>query len=642
MKARINFLLAILLLVTFPAFSAEETAEKSASDVFAAAVEKFVSVLEPAKEAEPQTLSVRLELVKAEGLPKEVAGRSLQLAYQAPDRLLLSTKVGDRSYSAGRNGQQLWAYVPHKHFGVVGEPGQPRFVSAPDKKDNTRLPLFKLPVSKDQLALLPLLMDIKELPAETIGQTGCRVLDITPKPEAIDALKIPAGRVKLWVRTNDYLPARIGVRDGKKASIEVVLHDPKLSEPWPAEKWQIPSQDGDKVEKTALSHLTKFITVALATATQKIPTLGPATGERKVVATSGKGRLEMIDGTRVLFLAGTPQEMGQQHGTLMKRQVRDLVDHILYGVGVGSSFEKGRWFFNEIDEAQRRTAPFVDARYVEEMDAIAAAAGLQKEEVRLANFFPELFHCSGFAVFGQATLGGRMFHGRILDYLKGIGLEQNAAVIVFQPDRGNAWVNVSYAGFIGSVTAMNAKQVAIGEMGGRGEGNWDGKPMAQLVREVMENASTLDEAIAIMRKGPRTCEYYYVISDAKAKSAVGIAATPEKFEIVRPGEAHARLPEAIKDAVLMSAGDRYKKLVERVREKYGKIDEDGARDLMRRPVAMNSNIHSALFAPDTLDFWIANADSKNAASHARYTHYNLAELLKGPPPGSQVPGSTGK
>ena len=51
-----------------------------------------------------------------------------------------------------------------------------------------------------------------------------------------------------------------------------------------------------------------------------------------------------------------------------------------------------------------------------------------------------------------ATVGGKMYHGRILDYLKGIGLEQNAVVMVFQPDQGHAWVNVGYAGFIGSVT----------------------------------------------------------------------------------------------------------------------------------------------------------------------------------------------
>lgn len=156
------------------------------------------------------------------------------------------------------------------------------------------------------------------------------------------------------------------------------------------------------------AHIEKFIPAAVSLLNLRVPTLGPATGERRVVATEGTGRLEDHDGTKVLFLKGTPEEMGRQHGVLMRRQVRDLVAKILYGVGVGSSFEKGRWFFGEVEEAQKRIGPFIDERYLREMDAIALAANLDKEELRLANFFPELFHCSGFAVFGEATTGGRM------------------------------------------------------------------------------------------------------------------------------------------------------------------------------------------------------------------------------------------
>jgi len=92
--------------------------------------------------------------------------------------------------------------------------------------------------------------------------------------------------------------------------------------------------------------------------------------------------------------------------------------------------------------------------------------------------------------------------------------------------------------------------------------------------------------------------------------------------------AHPQLPHPIKDAVLMSAGDRYEELARRVKAGFGKFDADRARDLMTRPVCMGSNIHSVLFAPDTLDFWVANADSQNPAAHCRYTKYNLAELLK--------------
>ena len=636
MKTRLQTVAAVIGLGSLLVAWADEGApSKPPTGILAEALQRLVSLIEPAPDAAPQTLSVRLELVKAEGLPKELVGKSAELALQAPDRLRLSASVGDRTFVLGRNGQQLWVYAPAKHFGVVGEPGRLRFAGAPDSMDTTQLRGFRLPLPKEQVALLPLLMKVEPLPAETVDQVGCHVLRVTPQPEAIQALKLPTGTLTLWLRTNDLLPARLAYAQGNDLQVELALRELKLGEPWPAEKWQLPAQPGDKIERTALSHLTRFVSVALATATQKIPSLGPATGERKVVATEGQGRLELIDGTRVLFLRGSPREMGRQHGTLLKKEIRNTVDHILYGVGVGSSFEKGRWFFGEIEEAQRRLTPFVDPRYFEEMDALAEAAGLHRQEVRLANLFPELFHCSGFALFGRATERGRLYHGRILDYLRGVGLEQNAVVMVFQPDNGHAWVNVGYAGFVGTVTAMNAQHIAIGEMGGRGEGDWDGKPMAQLLREVMERASSLDQALEILRKGPRTCEYYYVLSDGRAKKAVGIAATPTTFELIWPGQAHPRLPEAVPDAVLMSAGERYTKLVERVREKYGKIDAAAARDLMRRPVAMTSNIHSALFAPETLDLWVANADSKNVASHCRFTHYNLAELLKGPPPAPQ-------
>jgi hypothetical protein len=408
------------------------------------------------------------------------------------------------------------------------------------------------------------------------------------------------------------------------------LQNPRLSEAWPAARWKLQPAEGDKIETVARAHLTRFMTVAIGMLGDKIPTLGPATGERRVLAREGNGRLESVDGTRVLVLKGTPEEMGHQHGVLLKKDIRQLVDRMLFGVGVGTSFDKGTWVLGEIEGAQKRLNPFMDERYFREMDALASAAELPREEVRLANFFPELFHCSGFALFGKATVDGRMYHGRILDYLRGLGLEQSAVVSVLQPDEGNAWVNVGYAGFIGSVTAMNEKHVAIGEMGGRGEGNWDGKPMAELVREVMEKASTLDEAVEIMRKGPRTCEYYYVISDAKSKKAVGIAATPTKFEVILPGKSHPQLPHPIDDAVLMSAGNRYEELAKRVKAGYGKFDADSSRDLMKRPVCMTSNIHCALFAPDTLDFWVANADSQNPAAHTRYTRYNLLELLEEP------------
>jgi hypothetical protein len=616
---------AWILLVVLLTVSARGQ-ERTPQAVFAAALSNIVEVITPAEGTAPRTFTTRLQFSKAEGIPERFAESTVELAVQAPDRVLVTGKAGGDAYGVARNGQQLWAHVPGKRFAVVGEPGQARFLSSPHKRDTTTLGPLKLPVAPEQVALLPFLMQVDAKPSEKVHNEQCDVLEVRSQPEALKVWALPRGTFGLWVRQSDNFPARIAYREGD-VHLAVDFLDAAFREPWTADKWELRPGESDRVEKTAVSHLNRFLSVTFNSFGQTIPALGPANGQTRVAAREGKGRLELINGTRVLFLSGSPEEMGRQHGLLLKKSIRNMVDRILYGVGVGSSFAKGKWFFREIEEAQQRLAPHMRPEYLQEMDALAFAAGVEKEEARLANYFPELFHCSGFALFGDATTGGRMYHGRILDYLRGVGLEQNAVVIVMKPEHGHAWVNISYAGFVGSVTAMNEKHIAIGEMGGRGEGNWDGKPMAQLVREVMERASTIDEALEIMRASKRTCEYYYVISDGKRQRAVGVAATPTKFETVWAGNSHPQLPHAVEDAVLMSAGERYEKLVERVKEKHGRIDAEGARELMRRPVAMNSNIHSVLFAPDTLDFWVANADSKNVASDARWTHYNLKELL---------------
>lgn len=574
------------------------------------------------------TLSTTLEVLRGDGLPKEALNVKIALQMAAPDRLHAATEIKGERIEIGRDGQELWAWQATKKFAVAGDASVPKYTGNPASVEKVTLGGMTLPDVKQALDRLPHFCAVKRLNEETVEGESCDVLHAKPLAAAKAVFDLPDAALTLWLRKSDAAPLRVEFADGKKLHLLVALHDLKLNQPVAESAWQLPAEARSHVQRVALAHLTKFLdTVPELINRPRTAPLGPATGERKLLAAHGEGRLEMHDGTRVLFLKGTPEEMGRQHGTLLAAQVRDVTRRILYGVGVGSSLAKGEWFFGTIERCQARIGKFIDPRHLREMDAIAQATGLDVEEVRLSNFFPELFHCSGFALHGAATQGGHLYHGRILDYMVGVGLEPNAVVIVSQPDDAHAWVNISYAGFTGSVTAMNDAKISIGEMGGRGEGHWDGKPMAQLVREVMEKAGTLDEAVEIMRASPRTCEYYYVIADGKTKQSVGIKATPDLFEVVLPGASHPQLVTPVADTVILSAGDRYVELARRVREGFGKFDADSARDLMTRPVCMNSNIHSVLFQTDTLDFWVANADADHPASHTRYTHYNLDELL---------------
>lgn len=357
----------------------------------------------------------------------------------------------------------------------------------------------------------------------------------------------------------------------------------------------------------------------------------PLKAETKTVARCGEGFLEEINGYKVLHLKGTPYEMGYQHGALLKDEIRSLV-RFLFDVkakeldaGIAGFKVDPQKVILGISKTQRK---YVPDRFFEEMRGVADGSGLPLDEIVAANFIPELFHCSGFALSGSATKDGSLYHGRILDYGCDWRLQEHAVLMIVRPEGRIPFVNVSYAGFIGSVTGMNNERISIGEMGGAGLGHWEGVPMAILVRRALEEARSLDEAVAVFRDSPRTCEYYYVIADGKTGKAVGMEASWNRFFTVAMGEANEKLPEAVPDAVLLSADDRYTELVRRVRANHGAFDADSARALMDRPVAMKSNLHSVLFETNTTKLWVANASKEGEPAVTQPYHaFQLSTLL---------------
>jgi len=349
------------------------------------------------------------------------------------------------------------------------------------------------------------------------------------------------------------------------------------------------------------------------------------------IARCGDGWLEEINGYPVLHLNGTPYEMGYQHGALLRERAQANLGNLLAmddenTVKLGPLEVRPTDAIKTILTIQR---PYVPQKYFEELAGLAAGAQMDEMDVRIGNFIPELFHCSGFAIMNSATADGTLYHGRVLDYAIDWGLQDHAVIIVAEPEGGIPFVNVTYAGFIGSVTGMNAEHVSIGEMGGAGLGHWKGMPMALLVREALSRAASLDEAIAVFRDTPRTCQYFYVVADGETNQAVGMEASWDVFSVVKPGEAHPLLPHPVVDCALLSAGDRYEELVRRVQDGHGQFTAESALHLMDRPVAMKSNLHNVLFEPATTRFWVANASSdKQPAAGQPYHAFKLSELLQ--------------
>ncbi|MEZ6055181.1 MAG: C45 family peptidase [Planctomycetaceae bacterium] len=340
------------------------------------------------------------------------------------------------------------------------------------------------------------------------------------------------------------------------------------------------------------------------------------------------GKLIWVEGQRVALLAGTPEQIGTAHGQLLKAESIRCIDSVMHAFGTVQTILTGRWFRKDLDAAYAQLSPHIPERHKVETRALAKSLDLDPHRLEVLNVFPELFHCSGFALFGSATEGGKLYHGRVLDYMTTIGLQDSATTFVIVPEGYIPFANVGYGGFVGCVSGMNAEQISLGEMGGRGEGQWNGVPMATLMRRALEECDSLDEVKQLWSESPRTCEYYYVFADGQTRQAVGVAATPHKIEFVLPGQGHELLGDGIPDAVVLSAGSRLEKLRARVQEKHGSINAEVAMWLMSRPVAMQSNLHNVLFVPEDGLFYVANASHRQPAAERPYVKFNLRELME--------------
>ncbi|MFZ2956699.1 MAG: C45 family peptidase [Candidatus Ozemobacteraceae bacterium] len=340
------------------------------------------------------------------------------------------------------------------------------------------------------------------------------------------------------------------------------------------------------------------------------------------------GELRHNQGQTLVLLSGTPEQIGTAHGLLLRPWNRLLVDSTIYLVGLVETISRGKWFIGELEGAWQRLSPNIPADLHREMAALASACpDISLREVQLSNIFPEYFHCSGFALFSRATGNGVLYHGRVLDYMTEIGLQNSAVAFVIRPLNKRAFFNPGFAGFVGSVGGMNEKQISIGEMGGGGRYQWDGIPMSILVRRALEECDTLDQVKDLWKKGPRTCEYYYVFADGKIPDAVSVKATSATIEFLAPGQAHPLLGEGIADAVVMSSGQRLQNLRKRVQEGYGTFNASSALRLMDRPVAMRSNLHNILFVPQLQEVYVAIATPFEPAADQPYVRYDLKEIL---------------
>ena len=395
--------------------------------------------------------------------------------------------------------------------------------------------------------------------------------------------------------------------------------------------------------------------------------LGCSADSRKevpILETVRVGRMEWSGGMPVFQLYGSPYEIGYQHGSLMRSQVRASVSNILafadrqLGIpGLGRLIAR-----RKLDQAWSRMEPFVPDAYLEEMQGLADGARVPLRTLQRVHAIPDLTSvtCASFAAAGSATAGGRLIHVRNLDWAIQSNVQQYAALFVVHPKRGHAFVNIGWLGFIGVISGINEKGLSVAEIGAESaDTDLRGVPMPFLQRRVLEETNGLKEAVALVRAGPRTVGINYLFADSKSRQAVVLETNrnrcveywmdrePEnQFGVRVPGalvRSDWALNPDVRERQLACHGDPSKPGVEspagsnayEVRYRGQAVLISRFRGAMNEEVAMaiaaaaapRSNIQSIVYADPQL--WIAVARRKKTAAQSGYRGFDLPELFSG-------------
>jgi hypothetical protein len=355
-------------------------------------------------------------------------------------------------------------------------------------------------------------------------------------------------------------------------------------------------------------------------------------------APAPSGRLERINGCLVLHVAGTPEQMGEQHGRLLRQEIRRACRALIRDSYAGASYDR----LIEGVKVMERHQPEAFRR---EMKALARAAGIDYWDCVAMQLFGDVDRgqpfvwpdedpwgvepdeapddlgtpadtgaprCTSYAVFGPATKTGELIAGRNLDFYDcGVG-EYGAVLMHARPDRAHAFVTVTWAGIINGWTLMNDRGlVTANNSAFGGTDSLEGISTCFLLRHVVQHAATVEEGIALVRQGPRACGTNMLIAGGHPPDAV-IVEFDHKAVAVRRAENGAvyaansfqKLGMAGRVSNAFAAYGRYGRLGKLISEHHGKIDRTmnfaGAEG-----VPMFCNLHSALLFPKALTFRVS-------------------------------------
>lgn len=360
------------------------------------------------------------------------------------------------------------------------------------------------------------------------------------------------------------------------------------------------------------------------------------------------------NGWNIVYLEGTPYEMGVQQGKYYKEAIIYLDDYF-NGQSKNVTQSIFQQVFTEAVSSGIYDTSISLARpeIVEECQGIYDGSNGALEVNMCIAYNSALFilehspiMCSGFVVTDEATVDGEMLHGRSQDYPPfGPGVIY-PTIFVRKTTGKIPYVIVGYPGQIAPITAMNAQGLTLElNEAGSDKTTLTGVDNLQINRLIMEEATTLAEAQAIIENYEQPTSELLLMASGNENSA-------RTFEMAADFYGSRSLSadkilyitnHYIEDSIVTETGQsipdadssvvRYLRLSQLLEPNgadpfttdtyYGEIDVEKAIAILRdrknpnsgsvsadnvlnmNTIGGNAVLHSMVFAPLSGNFWLA-------------------------------------
>jgi len=251
-------------------------------------------------------------------------------------------------------------------------------------------------------------------------------------------------------------------------------------------------------------------------------------------------------GHSLLYLEGEPYDLGYANARLTSDWMRQQEEALISTVRGFLPSQLQFWGVTLLVLTNNRSLPdYVPREYQLEIRGLAEGSedpfpDFGPRYHRILNYHAahDISHwvwdkpvvgCNALAAAGEWTPDGHLVVGRNFDFEAGRLFDTHKIIGLYRPESGHAFLSVAWPGMAGAVTGINEQRLFCSINGAHSADRGRiGTPASLVVRQVLQYAGTLEEAVAIIREAQVFVADSYLLADGKSGRAVVVEKTPAR------------------------------------------------------------------------------------------------------------------